>query len=47
MLEEIKELSKPLIKFIKENYDPHTVIIIRDDYVQVLREDIGIPINVQ
>ena len=27
-LNELEELSKPLIKYLNENYNPHTIIIV-------------------
>ena len=34
--EQLKELAKPLVEFIKENYHPHTTIIIDVQHAEVL-----------
>lgn len=44
-IEEIKELAQPLIEYIKNNYHPHTKIIIEDDFVEVVETIYGIPIE--
>lgn len=43
-MEELKEISKPLIDFIKENYNPHTTIIISQTCIKVVTDEISIPI---
>lgn len=42
-IKEIEELTKPIIKYIKENYNPHTTIIISQDYTKVVVDEINIP----
>ena len=47
MEEKIKELNKisePVINFIKENYNPHTTIIISEDSIKVVTDEINIPL---
>lgn len=45
-LEKLTKLSKPLIEYIKKYFDFHTSIIISDDYIRVVRDEIGIPIEI-
>lgn len=40
----LKEISKPIIEFLKENYNPHTTIIINQDSIKVVSDEINIPI---
>lgn len=47
MEEKIKELNKisePVINFIKENYNPHTTIIISEDSIKVVTDEMNIPL---
>lgn len=34
--EELKELARPLVEYIKKNYHPHTTIIIDVQHAEVL-----------
>ena len=47
MKEKIKELTKisePVINFIKENYNPHTTIIISEESIEVVTDEMNIPL---
>ena len=47
-MEKIKELEvlcKPIVEYLKENYDPYTNIIISDSNIRVTQDVIGIPNN--
>ena len=46
-MEELEELCKPLVDFLKEHYDLHTSIIISQDYIRLVRDEIGIPLEVK
>lgn len=35
-LEELKEASKPLLKFLNENCNPHAKVIVECDRVEIL-----------
>lgn len=41
---ELKKISEPVISFIKENYNPHTAVIINEDSIKVVTDEINIPI---
>lgn len=43
--EELKIITKPIVDFLKENYNPHTTIVITNDYVKVLSDAMGVPIK--
>ena len=43
-LKELEHLSTPLVDYLRDNYDPHTVIVIQDDLVRLYREEMGVPI---
>lgn len=42
----IKELSKPLIDYIRENYNSYTRIEISSDCIRILEDKGYIPINI-
>lgn len=43
-LKELEQITKPLIDFIKENYNPHTSIVINEDSIKVVTDEINIPL---
>ncbi|MFR7544577.1 MAG: hypothetical protein ACLUWN_01320 [Clostridia bacterium] len=43
-LKKIKQIAKPLIDFIKQNYNPHTSIVINEDSIKVVTDEINIPL---
>lgn len=45
VINELNELCKPIVKFLKENYDTHTTIIISQEGVKMIQDEIGIPMN--
>ena len=45
-IEELEELSKPLVEYIKKYYDFHTSIIISEDFIRLVRDEIGIPVEI-
>lgn len=42
---ELKELAKPLVKYLNEHHDPHTLIIIDYSRVDIYQGKAGIPIE--
>ena len=42
---EIEKLSEPLVKFMNDNFHPHTIITIETNGVQVYEGMAGIPIT--
>lgn len=45
-MEELHDLSLPLVKFIQEHYHPHTKIIITDTGAELLTVELGCPVPV-
>lgn len=46
--EEIKnlnEICKPVVDYLKENYDPHCTVIITDNHIRLVRDEMGIPVR--
>lgn len=44
-MDELEKISLPLIDYLKNNYNPHTEIVIKMDSVEVKQNVAGIPIN--
>jgi hypothetical protein len=43
-LKELKEVAKPLVKYLRENENPHQKIIIDQVSVKIIFDDVFIPI---
>jgi hypothetical protein len=41
--EEFEKAVRPLMKWVAENYDPHTKILISYDKAEILQEKMGLP----
>ena len=41
--EELQRICEPVVQYIRENYDPHTQIVVTDDSVTVMQKKIGVP----
>jgi DNA-binding XRE family transcriptional regulator len=44
--QEFEEVCKPVVKYLKENYDPHCTVVITDNYIKLVRDEMGIPIEI-
>lgn len=42
-IEKLEQIAKPLVDFIKENYNPHTSIVINENCIKVVSDEINIP----
>ena len=42
-MNELEKLSRPLIRYLEKNYNPHTKIEITKNGIKVLTEEISIP----
>lgn len=47
VFEKLAKLAKPLQEFLVWNYDPHCVIVISEDMVEVMRAEMGIPTSLE
>ena len=41
--EKLLEMSKPLIDYLKENYHPHTAIVVTEERVMVVETSVSVP----
>ena len=41
-IKELRELSKPLVEYLRQNYHPHAKIIITDDNVELVETTLGL-----
>ena len=44
-IKELEQISNPIIEFLKRHYNPHTTIIINQDCVNVVTDEINIPVH--
>lgn len=44
-MNELEKLAKPLVDYLRNNYNPHTTIVITDERVSVVEDVIGIPLH--
>ena len=44
-IKELEKIANPIINYIKENYNPHTTVIISEDSIKVVTDEISIPIS--
>ena len=42
--EYVKELCKPIREYLANNYDPHTTFLISMDNINIVRDEVNIPI---
>lgn len=40
------DLCMPLVEYLKQYCDPHTSIIISEDYIRLVRDEVGIPVEI-
>lgn len=45
-LEELEALAKPLNEWLQKNYNPHCLIIIRNDGAELFSGELGVPFEV-
>ena len=43
----LRELAKPLMDWLMENYDLHCQIIIEPGFVKVVQEQMGVPFEIE
>lgn len=40
---ELEELARPLVDYIRENYHPHVTVVVTDTFVRVTEDLMGVP----
>ncbi|WP_297429581.1 hypothetical protein [Clostridium sp.] len=43
-VQELEEICKPVVEYLKKNYDPHCTVVITDSHIKLVRDEIGIPV---
>lgn len=43
--EELKRICEPAIRYLKEHCNPHTKLVISTDFIKVVIDEIGIPLE--
>lgn len=44
-IKKLENISKPILEFIRNNYNPHTTIIINENNIKVVSDEISIPVK--
>lgn len=42
-MEKLNELCKPVVEYLKRNWDPHCAVIITDSHIKLVRDEMGCP----
>lgn len=42
-MEELTNLAQPLVDYLRQNYHPHTAIVITDERVTVVEDVMSVP----
>lgn len=45
ILSKLQEICEPVIKYLEQNHDPHTKIVVSMDSIEVTQTEIRIPID--
>lgn len=44
-LNDLECLCRPIIEYLRAEHNPHTVIVIKEDKIELLQQEIGIPVS--
>ncbi|WP_252224646.1 MULTISPECIES: helix-turn-helix transcriptional regulator [unclassified Clostridium] len=44
-IKKLEEVCKPVVDYLKKNYDPHCTVVITDSQMRLVRDEIGIPVG--
>lgn len=44
-IKELGEISKPVVDYLKNNWDTHCTVVITDSHIRLVRDEIGIPVK--
>lgn len=44
-IDKIKELCKPVVEYLQDNYNPYTKLIISEDCIEMVITEVGIPMD--
>ncbi|NFR85713.1 helix-turn-helix domain-containing protein [Clostridium botulinum] len=44
-IKKLEEVCKPVVDYLKKNWDPHCTVVITDSQIRLVRDEIGIPIG--
>lgn len=46
-LDELMELARPLVRYLREKYDPHTAIVVTSERAVLTGEIMGVPFEIE
>ena len=44
---EFRELVKPLVEYLRKNYNPHCKIIVECDHAEIVKGELGVPFEIE
>jgi intracellular sulfur oxidation DsrE/DsrF family protein len=44
-IKKLEELCRPIVNYLKENYNPHCEVVISQDAIRLVSTEIGIPVK--
>ncbi|WP_315080833.1 hypothetical protein [uncultured Clostridium sp.] len=44
-IKNLEEICKPVVDYLKKNWDPHCTVVITDSQIRLVRDEIGIPVG--
>lgn len=46
-IEEFRELVKPLVEYLRKNYNPYCKIIVECDRAEIVKGELGVPFETE
>ena len=46
-VEEFRELVKPLVEYLRKNYNPYCKIIVECDHAEIVKGELGVPFEIE
>ena len=46
-IEEFRELVRPLVEYLRKNYNPHCKIIVECDHAEIVKGELGVPFEIE
>ena len=44
-MKELEQLCRPVVNYLKNNWDPHCTVVITDSHIKLVRDEMGIPVG--
>ncbi|MCH3962954.1 MAG: hypothetical protein LKE46_01650 [Clostridium sp.] len=44
-IKSLEKICKPVVDYLKDNYNPHCAVVITDNQIRLVEDKIGIPVE--